>query len=381
MQVRPPSKIAASILDWRASRIADPVARLRFLQTATATLGGRYRLRRHIVLALGLLIAGTAAVPLRSVLSAAHSERAPISAAPMPAVDSSRIWQVESTKEFENYSNGLRIEKRYSVANRPRPKYRVFQRSGPSMERFEWRDKIAGLVYHTTESHIAPYEKDANDRLRRAARNIVAEVQTRRSYHYVIDRFGRVWRVVEESDVAWHAGNSVWADPSGVYVNLNDSFIGISFEAQTRPEDGQQIATEPQIHSAKLLTEMLRAKYDIPASNCTTHAQVSVSRASMRIGYHTDWAGNFPFEAIGLPDNYREALPSMWTFGFDYDQIFLRVIGGAPWLGLTVAEQHVREQASLAGVSAAQYKLRLQQRYKELIAALYSADEEASNES
>ena len=71
----------------------------------------------------------------------------------------------------------------------------------------------------------------------------------------------------------------------------------------------------------------------------------------------------------------------MWTFGFDYDQIFLRLNGGAPWLGVTLAEQHVREQASLAGVSTAQYKLRLQQRYKELIAALYSADEETSNES
>jgi hypothetical protein len=219
--------------------------------------------------------------------------------------------------------------------------------------------------------------------LRVAGRNILAEVQTRRCYNYVIDRFGRVWRVVEESDIAWHAGKSIWADATGVYVNLNDSFIGISFEAQTAAPtaSGQTTATQPQIHAARLLTDMLRAKYKIPASNCATHAQVSVSLASMRIGYHTDWAGNFPFEAMGLPDNYAEATPSLWAFGFDYDQIFLRIIGNKPWHGLTIAEQHLREQAALAGIPVDRYKVKLQQRFKELIAALYSADEEQANES
>ncbi len=395
MSERLPSKIAAPLLDWRASRIQDPVARLRFLRLATSTLAGRQKTKRHVVLALGLLIAGSAAVPFRGVLSASQPDApspkpavaiaASVVAQPVipdtNAVDGARIWQVESTREHENYSNGLRVEKKYTTSNRPRPKYRVFRRNNPSLDSFEWRDRIAGIVFHTTESHLAPFEKDANDQLRRAGRNILAEVQQRRSYNYVIDRFGRVWRVVEDSDVAWHAGKSIWADSSGVYVNLNDSFIGVSFEAQTRPEDGQSITTEAQIHSAKLLTDMLRAKHNISAENCTTHAQVSVSLASMRVGYHTDWASGFPYQAVGLPNNYMEALPSIWTFGFDYDQNFVRATGNQPWAGLALAEQKVREQAALAGVPVAQYKLRLHHRYKELIAALYSADEEQANES
>ena len=52
----------------------------------------------------------------------------------------------------------------------------------------------------------------------------------------MIDRFGRVFRIVRESDSANHAGNSVWADQHWVYVNLNESFFGVAFEAQTQAE-------------------------------------------------------------------------------------------------------------------------------------------------
>jgi hypothetical protein len=381
----PPSKLTAPVLDWRAAKIEDPVARLRFLRHATsaaqtgAATGRSFR--RHGLLAIALVLAGSAAMPFRTILSASHTERAPRITPATAKVDATKIWQVDATREYENYSNGLRIEKAYATPNRPRPKYRVFERNGPRADKFELRSGIAGIVFHTTESHMAPFQKDANETLRRAARGVLAEVQIRRCYNYLIDRFGRVWRIVEESDVAWHAGQSIWADASGVYVNLNESFLGISFEAETYTKDRQAIATEAQIHSARLLTDMLRAKYNIPASNCATHAQVSVSTASMGVAYHTDWAGNFPFAALGLPDNYNEPLPSLWTFGFQYDQTLIHLLGDKPWAGLTLAEQHVREQAALAGIPAAQYKLRLQQRYKDLILAIYGANEEQANES
>jgi hypothetical protein len=385
---RPPNKLVAPLLDWRARRIPDPIARLRFLRTATTTLSasvaGRRSFRGHVVLAALVIVATAIAVPYRTVVSAAYNGGSRIRA-PRGASDNTPqgngIWQVESTAEFEVYSNGLRIEKTYATPNRPRPHYRVFRRDAPGMDGFQWRENIAGIVFHTTESHLAPFLEHANDRLRRASRNVLAEVQIRRCYNYVIDRFGRVWRIVEESDVAWHAGNSIWADASGVYVNLNDSFLGISFEAKTQPGDQQSIATEAQLQSAKLLTAMLRAKYNIPAENCTTHAQVSVNNSNMRHGYHTDWASAFPFAAIGLPDNYAQSLPSLWTFGFDYDQSFIRATGNTPWPGLTLADQHIREQAALAGITAAQYKLQLRQRYKQLLATLYGAGEEPANES
>lgn len=377
MTQRYPGKIAASFLDWRASQIGDPIARLRFLRRAVSTASAprKRSFREHLALCLVLVVAGTAAVHRGTAISAAPH--------PTPAAylhDTSRIWQVESTDEYESYSNGLRIEKRFATPNRPRPRYRVFDRNQPTGDHYQWRNQVAGIVFHTTESHMAPFERDANERLRRAGTSVLADVSTRRCYHYVIDRFGRVWRIVQESDVAWHAGKSVWADASGIYVNLNESFLGISFEGRTQSDGtAADTATEPQIHAARLLTDMLRAKYRIPAANCATHAQVSVSSENMRIGYHTDWAGNFPFAQLGLPDNYQEPLPALWTFGFEYDPIFIRVTGNRPWPGLTLAEQHIREQAALAGVSPAQYRQTLQQRYRRIILALYTADEEQRN--
>ena len=57
----------------------------------------------------------------------------------------------------------------------------------------------------------------------------------RRSYHYVIDRFGRVWRTVPEGSIAFHAGFSVWGDRSALFVNLNSSFLGVALESGAVP--------------------------------------------------------------------------------------------------------------------------------------------------
>jgi hypothetical protein len=382
---KPPSTIVARYVEWRANRIEDPVARLRYLRGRSGSLStveDRRKMRWHWVrVMLIVLCSGVAFLPFRhSTLASADKlpDTAPPPSRPSDVPPDS-VWMVESTAAYENYSNGLRIEKQYAVSNAPRTRYRVFARDRPSFQKYEWRSGIAGIVYHTTESHVGAFEPGQTATQTNAGQWTLSDIQKRRCYNYVIDRYGRVWRVVEEDSVAWHAGRSIWADPSGIYVDVNDSFLGISFEAQTYDES-QATATPAQVHSAKALTEMLRSKYKIPSYNCATHAQVSVSSQFHKIGLHTDWAGNFPFTAIGLPDNYALPLPSVWSFGFDYDPIFVRATGNRMWQGLIYAEQRVREQASLAGMTAPQYKLLLQQRYNELIHALYSADEEPSNE-
>ena len=43
------------------------------------------------------------------------------------------------------------------------------------------------------------------------------------SSHYLINRKGRIFRFVQDRQVAWHAGKSCW----GRYKNLNESSIGI----------------------------------------------------------------------------------------------------------------------------------------------------------
>ena len=48
----------------------------------------------------------------------------------------------------------------------------------------------------------------------------------------------KVFRVVAETDYANHAGQSVWADEKNIYWGLNQSFLGVAFEAQTDAPDG-----------------------------------------------------------------------------------------------------------------------------------------------
>ncbi len=384
MNQKPPSAITARYVEWRANRIDDPVARLRYLQGASSTLVSsedKRKMHWHWVrVVLIVLCGGFALLPFRNSIASADKlhDAAPIARPQDVPPDS--VWLVEQTASSETYSNGLHIEKQYAVSNTPRLRYRFFRRERPSFNEFEWRTGIAGIVYHTTESHVDAFEASKTAQQRLSSVWTISDIQKRRCYNYVIDRYGRVWRVVDEDSIAWHAGRSVWGDPNGTYVDVNQSFLGIAFEAQTY-DDSQPTATQAQIQSARILTDMLRSKYKIPSYNCVTHAQVSVSSESMKIGHHTDWAGNFPFVAMGLPDNYSLPLSSVWAFGFDYDTIFVRATGNRMWQGLIFADQHVREQASLAGMTVPQYKQLLQRRYKDLIQALSSADEEPTNAS
>jgi hypothetical protein len=179
-----------------------------------------------------------------------------------------------------------------------------------------------------------------------------------------------VFRIVQESDIANHAGMSVWGDDKGAYVNLNASFIGVAFELAT--DTAAPNATPAQIYSARILTEMLRSKYNIRAGNCVTHAQVSVNPNNMLIGYHTDWAGVFPFAAMGLPDNYGTPPPSLLAFGFGYDDTYVKITGVRVWSGLLMAEDQMQRQAAASGLPFNKYKAGLQSRYREITAALKS---------
>jgi hypothetical protein len=160
-------------------------------------------------------------------------------------------------------------------------------------------------------------------------------------------------------------------------VNLNRSFLSIALEAQT---ESPEALSPAQIHAAHVLTDMLRAKYGIPAGDCVTHAQVSVSPASMLIGYHTDWAAGFPFRALGLPDNYGLPLPSVTVFGFGYDDLLLRASGERPWSGLERAERGLMQASADEGVPPGVYRRRLQERYRRILnsAAVRAIEEKQS---
>jgi hypothetical protein len=358
-------RLLTQYVEWRASRIEDPLERLKYLQRSAvwnARGAGRVRDFRWRAAAIAALLVW-ALLPART----RTAQPVPTPAAPRPRAASTAsepaVWLVEHKPGYELYSNGLRIDTASTVTNYPRTEYPVFSASGGETPK-EWRSEPAGIVFHSTESHQAPFEPSQTRTLARLARNVVQYVRQERAYHYVIDRFGRVFRVVAETDIANHAGNSIWGDERGVYINLNRSFLSIALEAQT---DAPEAVSPAQIHAAHVLTDMLRSKYGIRAENCVTHAQVSVSPASMLIGYHTDWAGGFPFEAIGLPNNYELPAPSIAAFGFGYDEALLKASGERPWAGLVKAEQGLVQSSAAQGLSPGAYRRRLQHRFRRIL--------------
>jgi N-acetylmuramoyl-L-alanine amidase len=383
------ASVRRAIIDARARAIQSPIDRLRFLRDQMGPAwadesGSRWSVfsswdvpAHRIWLLASLIVFFTLVFVPAYKLSLAAPSPASLSTAvilPPPVALSSEapsdagVWIVDRKNDGETYSNGLRVENRYAVDNQPRGRYKGYARDQLDAAKTEWMGNPAGIVFHTTESHQIPLQAGQNRILQRIGMAVLLQVQQNRSYHFLIDRFGRVFRVVKESDIAFHSGNSVWADEKHVYVGLNTSFLGVAFETETKPGDDITSANAAQIHAARVLTAMLRSKYSIPSSNCVTHAQVSVNPANRLIGYHTDWAANFPFLELGLRDNYAVPPASIAIFGFGYDPYYVQSTGTRLLPGLLDAENQVRARAVRLGLPVRRYKALLQLKYLQITA-------------
>lgn len=356
------------LVEWRAGRIDDPVLKLKYLRSVVPRLEKSDQRMRACLrfLPMVLVFATVSACLVRAMVQVdplpPHIRR--IRAPVLGAEGLPDVWQVEGTKDWEIYSNGLRIDNRFAVYNHPRS-YQVFSADHPEEAGEPHRTQPAGIVFHTTESQQAPFEAGKNRVLKQVAESLAEFVRSHRAYNFLIDRFGRVYRIVYESDAADHAGHSVWADREWLYVNLNESFLGVSFEAKTEPGQEVPAVSPAQVREAAMLVEMLRARYGISATNCVTHAQVSVNPFNMRVGYHTDWASSFPFEQLGLPNNYDQPIPALAFFGFESDATFLRVAGARLYGGVELAEERLRERAAELGLPLSAYRSKLQRLYRE----------------
>lgn len=366
-----------------AGFIGDPVKRLRFLRTAApiAGVGQEQRSRwfrpaRLALAALAIVVvliclfmtrAAARVTPPPPAPGASHAPAAPKARNAVEKKPGAPVWRVETSADSEVYSNGLRIDNAFAVQHRPRS-YLAFPAAGTGQP--VRRTEPAGIVFHSTESHQAPFEAKNNETIKKIGESLLDYIRRRRSYHFLIDRFGRVFRVVAESDAANHAGYSVWADDRWLYLNLNESFLGIAFEAATGRQLAEPEITAAQTRSAVMLTEMLRIRYRIPPADCVTHAQVSVNPSNMLVGYHVDWASEFPFQELGLPDNYAAALPSIWAFGFEWDPRFLEAAGRPMRTGVETAAGILDKRAAAAGLGPRAYRKRLQQLYRQKLATV-----------
>ena len=120
------------------------------------------------------------------------------------------------------------------------------------------------------------------------------------SCHYLIRRNGEIIRLVEDKNVAWHAGKSKW----GKFKNLNKNSIGIELVNKGH-KYGYQNFTKPQLMKLSQLCKKLKKKYIIKNKYILGHSDISPLRK-------IDPGEKFPWEylsskGIGIyPGNIKQ---------------------------------------------------------------------------
>ncbi|MBI5898041.1 MAG: N-acetylmuramoyl-L-alanine amidase [Rhodocyclales bacterium] len=89
------------------------------------------------------------------------------------------------------------------------------------------------------------------------------------SAHYLISRDGSLLQLVDESNRAWHAGESRWGGMS----DLNSASIGIELD-----NTGEEPFAEPQMQTLLALLAELRDRHRIPVANVLAHGDVAPGR-------------------------------------------------------------------------------------------------------
>ena len=100
------------------------------------------------------------------------------------------------------------------------------------------------------------------------------------SCHYLISKKGKIYQLVNDKDIAWHAGVSKWRSDR----NLNYCSIGIELV-----NNGSEIFPKKQISSLKILLKKLLKKYKISIKSILGHSDISPGR-KIDPGPHFPWS-------------------------------------------------------------------------------------------
>jgi N-acetylmuramoyl-L-alanine amidase len=147
----------------------------------------------------------------------------------------------------------------------------IIERPSPNFDKRRLRP-IDMLVLHYTG--MASVE---------AALDRLCDATAKVSCHWLIDEAGQVYRLVDESMRAWHAGAGFWA---GV-TDINSKSIGIEL-VNPGHEFGYRAFPQPQMAAlAALTTEMLQ-RHPIPAHRILGHSDVAPIR-KQDPGEKFDW--------------------------------------------------------------------------------------------
>ena len=93
------------------------------------------------------------------------------------------------------------------------------------------------------------------------------------SSHFVIGQNGKIYRLVQDNQIAWHAGKSCW----GKYKNLNKYSIGIELVNKGH-QFGYTNFKKKQLSSLIKICKILIKKYKIKKRNVVGHSDIAPLR-------------------------------------------------------------------------------------------------------
>ena len=93
------------------------------------------------------------------------------------------------------------------------------------------------------------------------------------SSHFVITQYGKIYRLVRDNQIAWHAGKSCWER----YKNLNKNSIGIELVNKGH-QFGYTKFKKKQLSSLIKICKILIKKYKIKKKNIIGHSDISPLR-------------------------------------------------------------------------------------------------------
>ena len=182
----------------------------------------------------------------------------------------------------------------------------IHERASPNHDARPEGGRVDMLVLHYTGMKTAA---EAIDRL--------CDPAARVSAHYVIDEDGTVWRLVEESRRAWHAGVSFWQGTE----NVNAASIGIEL-VNPGHEWGYRVFPEAQMASLETLGRALLQRHPIPADRVVGHSDVA-PRRKQDPGELFDWPrlaragiGFWPVESAAAPTDVAGAQALLGAIGY-----------------------------------------------------------------
>lgn len=141
------------------------------------------------------------------------------------------------------------------------------------------------------------------------------------SSHYVIDRNGDVYQLVDDAEKAWHAGVSYWRGRE----KMNEYSIGIEIV-----NTGYEVFPDLQMDAVVRLCQTLCAKHSIDSRNIVGHSDIAPGRkvdpnehfnwkllASYGIGIWSDATCSERNAKLRLG---QKVYAKLHTFGYAFDQ-------------------------------------------------------------